>query len=216
MLSSSPEQPALSIPPPTHHRSPSPEPESPSSPESDHELEATQLHTVFRRRRLSDASTQVDSFSIRRYRLERQEPRRFDNLRRFWNRHVSVSVPAKGRRDHLALERTFLGYLRTSLALSMTGVLIAQMFRLQRSVSPDMELGYFVLGVPMATVFIAAAMVVALVGALRFWRQQNAMVRGRVWAGGWEINLIMILSIVLAVALFVLLTMVNVRKEYNN
>lgn len=86
-----------------------------------------------------------------------------------------------------ALERTFLGYLRTSLALSMLGVIIAQLFRLNHSASPDPVLGFFVVGVPLATVCNATAMVVIVLGAYRFWRQQSAMVRGKIYAGGWEI-----------------------------
>ena len=87
----------------------------------------------------------------------------------------------------VALERTFLGYMRTSLALSMLAVLVAQLFRLQHTVNPSKTLGYFVIGTPLACVCIVAAIIVLLLGAYRFWRQQNAMLRGKVHAGGWEI-----------------------------
>lgn len=87
-----------------------------------------------------------------------------------------------------ANERTFLGYLRTSLALSMTAVIIAQLFKLQHAEVTDKTLGYYVLGTPLACVCIAAAIIVALLGSYRFWRQQNAMLRGKVHAGGWEVN----------------------------
>ena len=33
-------------------------------------------------------------------------------------------------------------------------------------------------------------MVILLLGAYRFWRQQNAILRGKVHAGGWEVNAI--------------------------
>jgi uncharacterized membrane protein YidH (DUF202 family) len=46
----------------------------------------------------------------------------------------------------MALERTFLDYLRTSLALVMTGVITVQLFRLQHTVAPDPRIGFFVLG----------------------------------------------------------------------
>lgn len=100
---------------------------------------------------------------------------------------MHIKVPVEKRRDHLALERTYLGYLRTSLALSMVGVMIAQLFRLQTSALPGGGIGYFVLGIPLAACFICGSIVVSVLGALRFWKQQTAMVRGKVWAGGWEV-----------------------------
>ncbi|OCK77088.1 hypothetical protein K432DRAFT_384972 [Lepidopterella palustris CBS 459.81] len=114
---------------------------------------------------------------------------------------------------HPALERTFLGYLRASLALAMMGVVIAQLFRLQHSVNPNLKVGYFVLGVPLAVSFIGSAIIVLLLGAFRFWRQQNALVRGKIYAGGWEITTIMILCIVLCLATFALMAAVDIEKE---
>jgi uncharacterized membrane protein YidH (DUF202 family) len=104
-----------------------------------------------------------------------------------------------------ALERTFLGYVRTSLALSMTGVVIAQLFRLQHSFTPSQNFGFFVVGIPLGSCFIIAAMIVIFLGAFRFWRQQKAMVRGKIWAGGWEINVIMVGSVLVSLALLVVL-----------
>lgn len=86
----------------------------------------------------------------------------------------------------LAVERTYLGYLRTSLALSMLGVIIAQLFRLQNTDSSLPTNGFFVTGIPVASTCILGAILVLLVGAYRCWRQQNAILRGKVYAGGWE------------------------------
>jgi len=88
----------------------------------------------------------------------------------------------------VANERTFLGYLRTSLALSVIAIIIAQLFRLQHTEAPDKTLGFYVLGTPLACVYIVAAIFVLLLGSYRFWRQQNAILRGKVHAGGWELN----------------------------
>jgi uncharacterized membrane protein YidH (DUF202 family) len=77
----------------------------------------------------------------------------------------------------------------------MIGVTIAQLFRLQRSPTASTTFGYYVSGEPLAACFIMASIVVVLLGAVRFWRQQSAMVRGKVWAGGWEVNVIMVLTI---------------------
>lgn len=90
----------------------------------------------------------------------------------------------------IALERTFLGYLRTSLALSIVAVIIAQLFRLEHNVKPNKTFGFYVLSIPLSCACIGAAMVILLFGAYRFWRQQNAILRGKVHAGGWEVNAI--------------------------
>lgn len=95
---------------------------------------------------------------------------------------LTVSLPA--------LERTFLGYLRTSISLSIVAVIISQLFRLEHNTTPNKTFGFFILGTPLACLCIGAAIVVLLLGAYRLWRQQNAMLRGKVHAGGWEINAI--------------------------
>lgn len=84
----------------------------------------------------------------------------------------------------------------------MTGVIIAQLFRLQHALSPNLNLGFFVLGIPLAATFIGVGAVVLLVGAFRFWRQQSAMIRGKVHCHGWEISMIMVFSIIVSGALF--------------
>ncbi|TKA83887.1 hypothetical protein B0A55_00104 [Friedmanniomyces simplex] len=86
-----------------------------------------------------------------------------------------------------ANERTFLGYLRTSLGLSMLGITVAQLYRLQHSSNPNPTLGYFILSKPIAGIFQCSAICMTLLGAIRFYRQQQAMSVGKVHAGGWEI-----------------------------
>jgi uncharacterized membrane protein YidH (DUF202 family) len=97
-----------------------------------------------------------------------------------------------------ALERTFLGYLRTSLILVMTGVLTAQLFRLQHAANPSKHFGFYVVGRPLSILFIGMAIVVVLIGAYRFWKLQNALIRGKAYTGGWEVLLIMVLSILVS------------------
>ncbi|KAF1808699.1 hypothetical protein P152DRAFT_377831, partial [Eremomyces bilateralis CBS 781.70] len=114
-------------------------------------------------------------------------------VRKFWRHQISLVVPATSKRDHLALERTFLGYVRAAILLSMIGVIVAQLFRLQNTPDPDRSLGYYRLAIPISSIFIAAAIVVTLLGAVRFYRQQHAMARGKVHAGGFEVYSIMAL-----------------------
>ena len=92
-----------------------------------------------------------------------------------------------------ALERTFLAYIRTSVVIAMQGVLIAQLFRLQRSGSNEDRLKFYEVGIPLSVACHCVAVIVALIGAYRFWRQQSAVSLGKVHAGGWEVNSVGIL-----------------------
>jgi len=73
----------------------------------------------------------------------------------------------------------------------MTGVLIAQLYHIQHAANPNPNLGFYVIGIPLSAVFITMGIIVLLVGAYRFWRLQNALVRGKALAGGWEVLMIM-------------------------
>lgn len=71
------------------------------------------------------------------------------------------------------------------------GIAITQLLRLERNLVIMPRFDYFILGKPLGVLFQVSAMVVALVGAHRFWRQQVCMARGTVMVGGWEIYVIM-------------------------
>lgn len=70
----------------------------------------------------------------------------------------------------------------------MSGVLIAQLFRLQNPADPDPTTQYLVLGHSLGAACQAVAVALALVGAHRYWRQQHALAREKVRAGGWEVS----------------------------
>src|SRR5579859_4617417 len=55
----------------------------------------------------------------------------------FTEKYGSVALENKGSvaRDHLALERTFLAWLRTSLAFASIGIAVTQLFRLNTSIA---------------------------------------------------------------------------------
>lgn len=92
-----------------------------------------------------------------------------------------------------ALERTFLGYLRTSLALSAMGIIIAQLLRLFHAPTPNPAFGFYILAKPLSIIPQVLAIFTLLVGAFRTWRSQNAIVRGKALSGGWEIVILMLL-----------------------
>ena len=57
--------------------------------------------------------------------------------KRIADKYGSISLENKGSvaRDHLALERTFLAWLRTSLAFASIGIAVTQLFRLNTTIS---------------------------------------------------------------------------------
>lgn len=59
--------------------------------------------------------------------------------------------------------------------------------RLQKQHSPDQKFGYYQLSVPLAASGLITSIIIALCGASRFFRQQNAISRGKAYAGGWEL-----------------------------
>jgi hypothetical protein len=89
----------------------------------------------------------------------------------------------------------------------MLGIVVAQLYRLQHSPSPDPNFGYFVLSKPIACIFQVSAVCVTLLGCVRFFRQQYAMSIGKVRAGGWELMII---------GVYVLLVSEKVLRGYVN
>ncbi|KAK1597515.1 uncharacterized protein LY79DRAFT_388809 [Colletotrichum navitas] len=105
-------------------------------------------------------------------------------IRQCWGEHVSVVVDFETGRDHLALERTFLGYLCTGVVMATLGTVVVQLFALQPS---DSGFGYAAIGKPLATACYCFAICVTLLGALRVWRIQHALLLGKTLSGGFEI-----------------------------
>ncbi|OJD13970.1 hypothetical protein AJ78_05630 [Emergomyces pasteurianus Ep9510] len=59
------------------------------------------------------------------------------NYKRIVDKYGSIELENKGSvaRDHLALERTFLAWLRTSLAFASIGIAVTQLFRLNSTIT---------------------------------------------------------------------------------
>ncbi|KZP14037.1 hypothetical protein FIBSPDRAFT_698999, partial [Athelia psychrophila] len=78
-------------------------------------------------------------------------------------------------RDHLASERTFLVYVRTSLVIVSTGVALVQLF----IVSPSSSTSVQKLSRPLGAATVALAFSILLVGSVRFFTIQSALTRGK-------------------------------------
>ncbi|RVD80915.1 uncharacterized protein DFL_008799 [Arthrobotrys flagrans] len=118
----------------------------------------------------------------------------------FGKNRFSRDVPWQGVRDHLALERTFLGWLRTSGAFAMTGVLLAQISVIvYRNEEEAIKAGLIVrdLSSPMPSIHdttrtlsaltVGIALVTISIGVLRFYFGQKALIEGFAVSGGWPI-----------------------------
>jgi uncharacterized membrane protein YidH (DUF202 family) len=105
----------------------------------------------------------------------------------FWS--IAPSVPSVTARDHLATERVFLAYIRTSNAFANFAVVILQLYRLKGSPSLTGGLSDYDLGIPLSVVSLSFGVIVAIVGAVRFFRCQKAMLRKRVLGSGLIVNI---------------------------
>ncbi|KAK6526273.1 hypothetical protein TWF694_004877 [Orbilia ellipsospora] len=108
-------------------------------------------------------------------------------LNRNFARFGSLNLENKGSvaRDHLALERTFLAWLRTSLSFASIGIAVTQLFRLNAAIGntdPASEKGAMTLrrmGKPLGATFLGIAILVLLVGLNRYYESQGWLLKGK-------------------------------------
>ncbi|KAF2478500.1 hypothetical protein BDY17DRAFT_258827 [Neohortaea acidophila] len=126
-------------------------------------------------------------------------PRRISEKKQsnWWQRHVAQDVPFEQCRDHYALERTYLAWLRTSTKFAHLGVLVTQLFRLPRDLFPSSPLvsEFYRLGKRLGLVSNSIALFVIMVGGFRCWKQQHYIVNGHVRSSGWEIWIIVLATL---------------------
>ncbi|KAJ5781218.1 hypothetical protein N7457_006378 [Penicillium paradoxum] len=170
-----------------------------------------EYHIVTRRTTSQALAAQAEA---RRRRRARQGV--WGKFTRFWTHNVTLTVPLKSNRDYLALERTFLAYIRTSVVVTQQGVLIAQLFRLQGLKSWTDHLGFQRVGMPLSISCYCVGIFVAFIGAYRFWKQQHAIARGKIYAGGVELQSVGILLGCITLVLFVVSIAIAVERRPNS
>ncbi|KAJ7644992.1 hypothetical protein FB45DRAFT_1053596 [Roridomyces roridus] len=96
---------------------------------------------------------------------------------------ISLTLENSGSvaRDHLASERTFLAYIRTSLCVASVGVALAQLLTLEYDYPlpvPAPKSSLEIYARPLAVSFILLSLYVLLVGVSRYFCIQASLVRG--------------------------------------
>ena len=105
----------------------------------------------------------------------------------FWSSHVRITIHEAECRDHLALERTFLAYIRTASAFAQFGIVVAQLFRLTITSEGVMRSSALRIGKALGATTEALAIVIALIGAAYFAKQQSALMDKIILARGWDV-----------------------------
>jgi len=109
--------------------------------------------------------------------VEDESPRKetgLTALRHKLNPALTLQNTGSVARDHLASERTFLAYVRTSLAIASTGVALVQLFTIAGSSNQALQKYARPLG---ATIIIIGLCTLVL-GVIRYYSVQASLVRG--------------------------------------
>ena len=121
-------------------------------------------------------------------------------LKHWWTHNISLVLedgPNGGDpRDYMALERTYLGWFRTSVAVTSFGVVITQLFVLQHLDSTK--------GKVLGAILAFGGIFTCLLGCIRYFRQQSLLVQGRILCGGWHSTIILVLMTMIILTLFVI------------
>ncbi|KAF2214829.1 hypothetical protein CERZMDRAFT_95213 [Cercospora zeae-maydis SCOH1-5] len=123
------------------------------------------------------------------------------------DKYGSVELENKGSvaRDHLALERTFLAWLRTSLSFASIGIAVTQLFRLNTAIQPGpggdgATARLTSVGKPLGATFLGISILILILGFHRYFESQHYVIRGKFPASRGTIIIVSAVATALIVA----------------
>ena len=120
------------------------------------------------------------------------------SARSFWEKHIRITIHEEECRDHVALERTYLAYVRTASAYAQFGVTMAQLFRLNVNGEEQPTTITLRIGSALGATTEAIAILVILIGAGYFAKQQSGIMKGHILARGWDVPTIVSMTFVVS------------------
>lgn len=120
-------------------------------------------------------------------------------LVKFWKKHIRITIEEAASRDHLALERTYLAYIRTASAFAQFGVTIAQLFKLNDYRNGISNVTSLRIGRALGATVEGIAILVLLSGAFYFAQQQTGLMKGVVVSRGYHLWVMTVVSVVVSV-----------------
>lgn len=114
------------------------------------------------------------------------EPRKFQEVIKEFTAPMTLSLVLENKgnvaRDHLASERTYLAYVRTSLACASAGVALVQLFTLSSSTNANIHSQGGVdpqrFARPLGATVVLLGLFILVYGLVRYFITQAALVRG--------------------------------------
>jgi len=109
------------------------------------------------------------------------------------------------------LERTFLAWLRTSLAFASIGIAITQLFRLNTSLADDGQQADRLrhMGKPLGATFLAISILILFLGYKRYLSAQYWVIKGKFPASRGTIMLVSFIAFAVTIASLVVVVAVQ-------
>jgi len=122
---------------------------------------------------------------------------------------VTNAEDSNRARDHLANERTFLAWIRTSIAILSLGFVVAKfdfwLRELSRHLAPNAHIPHLGASMPMGIVMTAVGGLLGIFAAWRYYVVSAAIARGEPIAGRGMVLSVTVLVALLSVAMIIYL-----------